>query len=84
MNKNDDVTRTVVTATYYAQSIFKTRFNLDEVFDWWIKFDTLYIKEFEDDEEVTKAYPEEEYQNEDFGKYPNRIIHTVINDNCIL
>ena len=44
---------TTLVTVYYSNSMFDVDFDLNEVHDWWVKWDTLYVvhSEGEDPEE---------------------------------
>ena len=46
-----------VYANYFYTSVFKFEFDLDVVFDWYVKWDILHVKFNENDEDYLEIEP---------------------------
>jgi hypothetical protein len=55
-HSTDEPTKTVY-ANYFFTSIFKFEFDLDEVFDWYVKWDILHVKFKESDLDYMEIEP---------------------------
>lgn len=73
--------KSIVTAHYLVQSTFVTDIDLNEVYNWWVKWDKLIIQinEQDTDTELIRILPNSDENNfDDFGKYPNQLRKVII------
>ncbi len=62
--------RCELTATYISSSRWTLDFDLKDVHDWYVKWETLYVKHQENDEDYVEYEPEYSAYDSDALKRP--------------
>ena len=65
--------RCELTATYISSSQWTLDFDLKDVHDWYVKWDMLYVKHQENDEDYVEYEPEYSAFDSDALKHPESL-----------